>query len=253
MCRNLLYRNPPLQVWITINRYLSSLLRGNVSVDLSSTPAYSLEASLQQALRHTVEFHTDFSDSFDAYIQSPTTTPTSSAMPENTHFLAVGVVLVLLHIQQLVSWKRSNDLRFSKFLQEFKESFHHTLMSTTDLLLQTPMAGSTSDKRDSVSSDDASKTSDEPDVSDTVISADDNEPSTSSSKKSSRRNYSPRVTAILRNWIMEHRDHPYPSESEKMGLSQLTRLNVLQINNWFINARRRLLIKVQKEDKNHFL
>ena len=39
------------------------------------------------------------------------------------------------------------------------------------------------------------------------------------------------------------RFHPYPSEEEKAMLCQQTNLTLNQINNWFTNARRRLLPK----------
>ncbi|KAI8833357.1 homeobox KN domain-containing protein, partial [Chytridium lagenaria] len=54
-----------------------------------------------------------------------------------------------------------------------------------------------------------------------------------------RLNYTPEVRAILIAWLNLNRDHPYPSEIHKSALAQRTGLTMQQVNNWFINARRR--------------
>jgi len=49
------------------------------------------------------------------------------------------------------------------------------------------------------------------------------------------------ATSIMRSWLFQHIVHPYPTEDEKRAISQKTNLSLLQVNNWFINARRRIL------------
>ena len=44
---------------------------------------------------------------------------------------------------------------------------------------------------------------------------------------------------ILKNWLQEHADHPYPSDVEKDRLKDITCLKRSQISNWLANARRR--------------
>ncbi|XP_076162484.1 homeobox protein PKNOX2 isoform X1 [Ptiloglossa arizonensis] len=49
------------------------------------------------------------------------------------------------------------------------------------------------------------------------------------------------ATSIMRTWLFEHLVHPYPTEDEKRQIASQTNLTLLQVNNWFINARRRIL------------
>ncbi|XP_014489415.1 PREDICTED: homeobox protein PKNOX2-like isoform X3 [Dinoponera quadriceps] len=49
------------------------------------------------------------------------------------------------------------------------------------------------------------------------------------------------ATGIMRSWLFQHLVHPYPTEDEKRQIASQTNLTLLQVNNWFINARRRIL------------
>ncbi|XP_062502685.1 homeobox protein Meis3-like isoform X2 [Corticium candelabrum] len=49
------------------------------------------------------------------------------------------------------------------------------------------------------------------------------------------------ATNVMKAWLFQHLAHPYPSEDQKRQLSQETGLTILQVNNWFINARRRIV------------
>lgn len=44
---------------------------------------------------------------------------------------------------------------------------------------------------------------------------------------------------ILKDWMIAHHDHPYPTEEEKEVLGQQTGLSLSQISNWMANTRRR--------------
>jgi len=62
------------------------------------------------------------------------------------------------------------------------------------------------------------------------------------SKQRKRRGNLPKETTDkLRSWFVAHLHHPYPTEDEKQDLMRQTGLQMNQISNWFINARRRQL------------
>ncbi|KAI0180373.1 hypothetical protein GGR52DRAFT_240933 [Hypoxylon sp. FL1284] len=56
-----------------------------------------------------------------------------------------------------------------------------------------------------------------------------------------RGNLPKETTERLRGWFLTHLHHPYPTEDEKNELMRITGLQINQISNWFINARRRQL------------
>ncbi|KAJ3335923.1 hypothetical protein HDU93_004070 [Gonapodya sp. JEL0774] len=56
-----------------------------------------------------------------------------------------------------------------------------------------------------------------------------------------RPNFSKDQKAIMMSWLHTNKDHPFPTESEKLKFCDSTGLSLRQINDWFINARRRYL------------
>ncbi|XP_032888209.1 homeobox protein PKNOX1 isoform X2 [Amblyraja radiata] len=61
------------------------------------------------------------------------------------------------------------------------------------------------------------------------------------SPKSKRGVLPKQATNVMRSWLFQHIAHPYPTEDEKRQIAGQTNLTLLQVNNWFINARRRIL------------
>ncbi|XP_070569739.1 homeobox protein Mohawk-like [Ptychodera flava] len=44
----------------------------------------------------------------------------------------------------------------------------------------------------------------------------------------------------LKAWLYEHKDNPYPTKTEKILLALGSHMTIVQVSNWFANARRRL-------------
>ncbi|KAJ3133275.1 hypothetical protein HK100_004536 [Physocladia obscura] len=57
--------------------------------------------------------------------------------------------------------------------------------------------------------------------------------------ESKRLNYSNEVRTTLLSWLSHNKDYPYPTDADKNDLALKTGLTLQQVNNWFINARRR--------------
>ncbi|XP_076937959.1 homeobox protein knotted-1-like 1 [Bidens hawaiensis] len=47
------------------------------------------------------------------------------------------------------------------------------------------------------------------------------------------------TTSVLKDWWQNHAKWPYPTEDDKAKLVEETGLQLKQINNWFINQRKR--------------
>ena len=64
-------------------------------------------------------------------------------------------------------------------------------------------------------------------------------------KQKSTRYLSETANLILKQWLYDNWHNPYPDQSDKQYLSKLANITVAQVNNYFINARRRVCKKMK--------
>ena len=62
-------------------------------------------------------------------------------------------------------------------------------------------------------------------------------------------NFPEDITKVLRSWLLQHLNHPYPTRDEKKQLADDTGLAILQVEDWFTNARRRTEALRKKRNK----
>ncbi|XP_022104245.1 homeobox protein Mohawk-like [Acanthaster planci] len=67
-----------------------------------------------------------------------------------------------------------------------------------------------------------------------------------SSNPSHRRRTLQDMTKPLKTWLYENRSNPYPTKKEKVALAADSEMTLVQVSNWFANARRRLKNTAQK-------
>lgn len=60
-----------------------------------------------------------------------------------------------------------------------------------------------------------------------------------SSNNKDRKRFSREAVKVLKDWLVEHANHPYPTKEEKDALKASTGLKRSQISTWLSNARRR--------------
>jgi hypothetical protein len=72
-------------------------------------------------------------------------------------------------------------------------------------------------------------------------------PKRKSNGRTGKKNLSSDCVATLKEWYDKHTDWPYPATSDKVELAKKTGMQEETVNNWFINARKRLMNAKDRE------
>ena len=72
-------------------------------------------------------------------------------------------------------------------------------------------------------------------------------PKRKSNGRTGKKNLSSECVAVLKEWYDKHTDWPYPATSDKVELAKKTGMQEETVNNWFINARKRLMNAKDRE------
>uniref|UniRef100_A0A3P8W329 Myeloid ecotropic viral integration site 3 n=1 Tax=Cynoglossus semilaevis TaxID=244447 RepID=A0A3P8W329_CYNSE len=175
-----------------------------------------------------------------------------SSNPELDNLMIQAIQVLRFHLLELEKGKMPTDLVLDEWEGSCKSDMEDMTGSCTSLSdqntswLQEPdECGSTPDPGGLPSHstvDNCSDTCDGPDGSIASPSTGEEEESDRERRNNKKRGIFPKVaTNIMRAWLFQNLTHPYPSEEQKKKLSQDTGLTILQVNNWFINARRRIV------------
>ncbi|KAG2393460.1 hypothetical protein C9374_006991 [Naegleria lovaniensis] len=70
--------------------------------------------------------------------------------------------------------------------------------------------------------------------------------------KKNKRYLSDRAVKLLKEWLFLNWDNPYPDSNQKRELAKMADISVSQVNNFFINARRRICKKFESPPEDHF-
>lgn len=62
--------------------------------------------------------------------------------------------------------------------------------------------------------------------------------------RANKKNFGDNITNLLTVWILENQSNPYPNQSEKDRLADLSGLSVQQVTDWLANVRKRHLFPV---------
>jgi hypothetical protein len=151
-----------------------------------------------------------------------------------------------LHLNQMIQ-AVANEPELQEFMNSFQEVVASSIREQEELhkfitgFTQTLLGMNESKLSDSLDSPKNDFPSPSLDPSDDWTDS----PSTSPRNRRQRsgRRLPSQSTGLLKRWIKEHSHHPYPTEQEKVDMMDKTGMNLKQINNWFINARRRYLPK----------